>query len=719
MKKFAAKEGEKTIEYVLKDGVNLVGRDDNCDVVIDSQHISRNHISVVVKRDGVVIQDLNSRNGTFVNGLRVKNSVEVKNGDVVSLGKYKMVFISEEESAEHPPPTPVSVEPEGGEAPAGEQDTLPLKSHLAKEFGEQARGTAGSRLPAKFDPKRYQVATQDRKIIVTDGVTGQAIELYRGTPDAALLDRLIAERRARQRRNTILGVLGGLGLLIAIVAVAVVLFAPEKDPGVAGRVNERGYYETINGAVIAFRDRGDTEEARRLLDKAEKLARGKRHYSMHQHIRSIIKLYKDAEDNIETFNADEALRILRNDIDLEEIDASYDTTTLKEWVSKQREVVADFRNNQDAWRTGQLLKEQQNLRTAIRAFRRVLSDSPYYDEAQKEIEAVGTKLTTQILGKSPDELKDVEITPGLARDMSPLLDEVLRNKIVPDSKRQLVFDFQQRCKNLLDLEAIRMAVLQEATDLYESEKYDEAWKVVENEGLQSDPDELVQKLVSKIRLARQLQADFDGAKTLYNEGKAGEALEILEGRKVEHFEWHERYLDLKNRIERVGNLFDSAQESLAMDDVEQVREMYNEITRIEDSLVNYYNREANSWLDDFERKLKISPRKFADAYVRRAQDFIKEKNYLKAREFAEKASRIDDDTQDDYNAGDKIFNILSRTGKNMFYQARDLHNEGKLEEAIKMLEFIRDNQIYKADDGVEGNVREELAKWKEELENRQ
>ncbi|MFH1549144.1 MAG: FHA domain-containing protein, partial [Planctomycetota bacterium] len=596
MKKFVAKDGEKTTEYVLKDGVNLVGRDDNCDVVIDSQHISRNHISVVVKRDGVVIQDLNSRNGTFVNGLRVKNSVEVKNGDVVSLGKYRMVFISEEESAEHPPATPVSVEHEEREAPAGEQDTLPLKSHLAGGFGDQASGMAGSRLPAKFDPKRYQVATQDRKIVVTDGVTGQAIELYRGTPDAALLDRLIAERRARQRRNTILGVLGGLGLLVAIVVVAIALSAPEKDTRSAGRVDERGYYETINRAVIAFRDEGNVEKARKLLDDAEKLAKGKRQFSMHQHIRSIIKLYKDAEDNLETFNADEALRILRNDIELDVIDPSYDTTTLKEWVNKQREVVADFRNNQDAWRTGQLLKEQQNLMNAIKVFGQILSDSPYYDRAQKEIEDLGIKLTTQILGKSPDELKDTEINPGLARDMLEHLDKVLQNRIVPDSKRQLVFDFRQRCKNLLDLEAKRMAVLQKAADLYDKEKYDEAWKVIEDEGLQDDPDELVQKLAGKIRLAKELRADFDKAQVLYNEGKAEDALAILRDRKVEHLEWHEKYLVLKNRIEGVVNLFKSAQEALAVDDVEKVKEQYEEITRIEDSPVNFYHRAANSWL---------------------------------------------------------------------------------------------------------------------------
>ena len=711
MKKFVAKDGEKTTEYVLKDGVNLVGREDNCDVVIDSQHISRNHISVVVKRDGVMIQDLNSRNGTFVNGLRVKNSVEIKNGDVVSLGKYRMVFISEEESAT----TPVSVEQEEGASPAGEQDTLPLKSHLAGGFGDQASDTAGSRLPAKFDPKRYQVATQDRKIVVTDGVTGQAIELYRGTPDAALLDRLISERRARQRRNTILGVLGGLGLLVAIVVVAVALFGPMDDKKPVGRVDERGYYETINRAVIAFRDEGDVEKARKLLNDAEKLAKGKRQYSMHQHIRSIIKLYKDAEDNLETFNANEALQILRNKIDLDEIDDSYDTTTLKEWVNKQREVVADFRNNQDAWSRGQLLKEQQNLMNAIKVFGQILSDSPYYDRAQKEIEDLGIKLTIQMLGKSPDELKDVEITPGLARDMLPRLDEVLQNKIVPNSKRQMVFDFRQRCKNLLDLEEKRMAVLQKARDLYDEEKYDEAWKVIEDEGLQNDPDELVQKLASKIRLAKELGADFDKAQVLYNEGKADEALEILEGRKFEHLEWHNRYLELKNKIEKVFNLFDLAQEALDVDDVEEVRNVYNEITRIEDSPINHYNIEANSWLDNFERELELSPRKFADAYVRRAEKFIEEENYLRAREFAEKATRIDDDTQDDFNAGDKIFNALSNIGTKMFRQARELRDEGELEEAIEMLEDIRDNQIYKDGDGVEGNVRSELAKWKEEL----
>ena len=58
---------------------------------------------------------------------------------------------------------------------------------------------------------------------------------------------------------------------------------------------------------------------------------------------------------------------------------------------------------------------------------------------------------------------------------------------------------------------------------------------------------------------------------------------------------------------------------------------------------------------------------------------------------------------------------LSKIGAQMLYKARELHNEGKLEEAIKMLEYIRDNQIYKDGDGVEGNVRSELARWKEEL----
>ncbi|MFH1548995.1 MAG: hypothetical protein ABIH04_00390, partial [Planctomycetota bacterium] len=67
------------------------------------------------------------------------------------------------------------------------------------------------------------------------------------------------------------------------------------------------------------------------------------------------------------------------------------------------------------------------------------------------------------------------------------------------------------------------------------------------------------------------------------------------------------------------------------------------------------------------------------------------------------------------NAGEKIFNALNKIGTQMLRQARELHGEGKLEEAIEMLKDIRDKQIYKDGDGIEGNVRRELANWEEEL----
>ncbi|RKY23064.1 MAG: hypothetical protein DRP79_09800, partial [Planctomycetota bacterium] len=95
MIKFVATHGDQTVEYLLKEGVNVCGRDENCDIVIDHPQVSRNHLSVMVGPEGVVVQDLNSRNGTFVNGLRVKNTAQLKNGDTIALGKYLLKFVVE------------------------------------------------------------------------------------------------------------------------------------------------------------------------------------------------------------------------------------------------------------------------------------------------------------------------------------------------------------------------------------------------------------------------------------------------------------------------------------------------------------------------------------------------------------------------------------------------------------------------------------------------
>lgn len=67
----------------LKNGKNLIGRGDQCDVRISTQGVSKEHAEIQVYSDKMMIIDLRSSNGTFVNGIKIQNGL-IKLGDKVS-----------------------------------------------------------------------------------------------------------------------------------------------------------------------------------------------------------------------------------------------------------------------------------------------------------------------------------------------------------------------------------------------------------------------------------------------------------------------------------------------------------------------------------------------------------------------------------------------------------------------------------------------------------
>jgi hypothetical protein len=70
----------------------LIGRNALCDIHIDQEWISRRHAILIRNERSTVIVDLKSRNGTFVNGKRVKNHVLINN-DIISLGDHHLKFV--------------------------------------------------------------------------------------------------------------------------------------------------------------------------------------------------------------------------------------------------------------------------------------------------------------------------------------------------------------------------------------------------------------------------------------------------------------------------------------------------------------------------------------------------------------------------------------------------------------------------------------------------
>jgi len=64
-----------------------LGRSSQCDIVFAGTHLSRQHASILVGRDSLTISDMDSANGTFVNGKRVQEA-SLKPGDQVRLDVY-------------------------------------------------------------------------------------------------------------------------------------------------------------------------------------------------------------------------------------------------------------------------------------------------------------------------------------------------------------------------------------------------------------------------------------------------------------------------------------------------------------------------------------------------------------------------------------------------------------------------------------------------------
>jgi DNA-binding winged helix-turn-helix (wHTH) protein len=92
----AARAGPRLVsrrrEWLLSAGSNVVGRDQECAVRIDSAAVSRRHARIVVTNCEATLEDFGSKNGTYVNGQRIKQPAVLKDNDELRVGPVTMRF---------------------------------------------------------------------------------------------------------------------------------------------------------------------------------------------------------------------------------------------------------------------------------------------------------------------------------------------------------------------------------------------------------------------------------------------------------------------------------------------------------------------------------------------------------------------------------------------------------------------------------------------------
>jgi pSer/pThr/pTyr-binding forkhead associated (FHA) protein len=85
-------------------GTLTLGRSAECDISIPSDEISRHHAKLQVVPDGVMVEDLGSANGTFINNQRVHGGTLMKAGDELRLDTVRFMLMSPEQMASGAPP---------------------------------------------------------------------------------------------------------------------------------------------------------------------------------------------------------------------------------------------------------------------------------------------------------------------------------------------------------------------------------------------------------------------------------------------------------------------------------------------------------------------------------------------------------------------------------------------------------------------------------------
>ena len=146
----------------LQDGTTTAGRQDDCHLRIRSSQVSRKHCELFEKHGLLLVKDLGSSNGTFVNGKKIDGQRVMEPGDELAIGP---ITFRVEKIGQPAPPKPV--------APAAKS---PGDTDLTGAVAEAAAVAADDDFEIEFDESPSEFAAEDMgfEIDIDDATTAPA-----------------------------------------------------------------------------------------------------------------------------------------------------------------------------------------------------------------------------------------------------------------------------------------------------------------------------------------------------------------------------------------------------------------------------------------------------------------------------------------------------------------------------------------------------------------
>lgn len=86
--------GEPGLTWTLERQALTIGRNADCDIVLDDRQVSRVHARIIWRGDHYAIEDLGSKNGTHLNGRDIVGAAPLHDGDEIQIAlRYKLAFV--------------------------------------------------------------------------------------------------------------------------------------------------------------------------------------------------------------------------------------------------------------------------------------------------------------------------------------------------------------------------------------------------------------------------------------------------------------------------------------------------------------------------------------------------------------------------------------------------------------------------------------------------
>lgn len=81
--------------YSIENNITL-GRQGDNDIILKDPFVSKHHFQIVEDEGEFFLEDLNSANGSYLNGEKVQDVIKLKNGDKLTIGNIEFLFVNRE-----------------------------------------------------------------------------------------------------------------------------------------------------------------------------------------------------------------------------------------------------------------------------------------------------------------------------------------------------------------------------------------------------------------------------------------------------------------------------------------------------------------------------------------------------------------------------------------------------------------------------------------------